>query len=295
MEKTMKAGIGFKALIALITLTGMPLFAADKTWAGGPSGLWHVAENWSPSGIPSSADNIVVANGAVTYVPGGDLVRDPGTTLTMGSGGSFVQTPSDAWMAINGSIVLQSGGVFDTGTAGAFNLGATGSVAVNQGSTFLRRGKILVVDSKWTFNGGTVDNGMSEFQFNSEVDFDGILYTGKLAPQNTAGILNVKGGHLYLRDAGWDSFYQVGAAHLNFTLGSDCVVTITNCLANQVYSRYFDGATPRMRYDDEPVSSTDFPTLFVVEASATFPGGVDVYLIPQEAAGAATFVENSCV
>jgi len=291
----MNAQIRIKMLISLIALTSLPLFAADKTWVGGASGLWHVAENWAPSGIPSSSDNVTITNGAVEYVPGGDLVRNVGTTLTMGTGGSFVQTGGIAWMAINGNITLLDGSVFDTGTAGAFNIGSSGSVTINTGSTFLRRGNTLIVDSKWGFNGGTVDNGMSEIQFNSEVDFDGILYTGKLAPQNTAGILNVTGGHIYLRDTSWESFYRVGAAHLNFTLGSDCIVSVTNCLVSQVYNRYFNGATPKMTYDDAAVTSEDFATLFVVEDSSSLPGGVDIYLVPQETAGAATFVESSCV
>ena len=283
------------AFIALIALPCFNLLAADKVWVGGASNLWHVAANWSPSGIPAASDNVMVTNGFIQYVPGGDLVRNTGTTMTMGQGGTFVQTGGIAWMAINGNLVLNNGAVFDTGTAGAFNIGSAGSVTINEGSTFRRLGNTLVVDSKWIFNGGTVDNGLSEFQFNTEVDFDAILYTGMLAPQNTAGILNLKGGHLYLRGTGWDSFYRVGSAYLNFPIGSDGIITITNCTTGVVYSRYFSGATPKMRYDDEVVSSGDFASLFVVEASSSMPNAVDLYLVPQETAGAATFVESSCV
>ena len=100
------------AFIALIALPCFNLLAADKVWVGGASNLWHVAANWSPSGIPAASDNVMVTNGFIQYVPGGDLVRNTGTTMTMGQGGTFVQTGGIAWMAINGNLVLNNGAVF---------------------------------------------------------------------------------------------------------------------------------------------------------------------------------------
>ncbi|NLB68999.1 MAG: hypothetical protein GX804_04870 [Lentisphaerae bacterium] len=282
--------------LVIVFLVLFPAIGEPITWTGdGVDGLWFTPENWSGNSVPSASDDVLITNGSVEYIAGNDLVRDTGTTLTMGPGGSFIQTGGIAWMQIYGTIVLENGSSFDTGSAGAFHLHDGGSVVLNSGGLFRRAGHTFVANDKWVFNGGIIDNGMAEFQFNAEIDFNGVIYTGKLAPQNTEGILNARGGHIYLRDSSWDSFYQVGSAHLNFPAGSDCVISITNCSPEEIYDRYFSGDSPRMRYDGETVAENDFASVFIVEASDSFPGGTDLYLIPQEVDGVASFVSESCV
>ena len=289
---------------ALMALAAVSIQAATVTWTGGGGdGLWHTAANWSGNSVPTAADNVVITNGAVEYVPGGDLARNAGTTLTVGAGGSFVQTGGIAWMQISGDVVVENGGVFDTGTAGLLNLNnGTGRIVINEGGYFRYRDHTLAIPAdlvdQWIFNGGTLDIGNGEFQFTSvEIDFDGILRARILAPQGSGntGVLNFNGGHILLYSAGNEGYWHPGTDYVNFTPGSDGIFTVTNCPVSEVYNRYFNGSTPRLRYDDEPVSSGDFATLFVAEASATYPGGADIYLVPQELDGVAAFVESSCV
>ena len=33
---------------------------ATKTWAGGATGNWNVASNWSPSGVPATGDDVII-------------------------------------------------------------------------------------------------------------------------------------------------------------------------------------------------------------------------------------------
>ena len=289
---------------ALMALAAVSIQAATVTWTGGGGdGLWYTAANWSGNSVPTAADDVVITNGAVEYVPGGDLARNAGTTLTVGAGGSFVQTGGIAWMQISGDVVVENGGVFDTGTAGQLNLNnGTGRIVINEGGYFRYRDHTLAIPAdlvdQWIFNGGTLDIGNGEFQFTSvEIDFDGILRARILAPQGSSntGVLNFKGGHILLYSAGNEGYWHPGTDYVNFTPGSDGIFTVTNCPVSEVYNRYFNGSTPRLRYDDEPVSSGDFATLFVAEASATYPGGADIYLVPQELDGVAAFVESSCV
>jgi hypothetical protein len=41
-------------------------FATSYTWVG-TSSSWNLSSNWSPSGIPDSADNVTIGSG--TYSP----------------------------------------------------------------------------------------------------------------------------------------------------------------------------------------------------------------------------------
>ncbi|MGI5870325.1 MAG: hypothetical protein ACOX9C_12905 [Kiritimatiellia bacterium] len=289
---------------ALMAFAAASATAAVVAWTGdGGDGLWFTAANWSDNGVPTAADDVVVTNGAVAYVPGGDLVRNAGTTLTVGAGGSFVQTGGIAWMQISGDVVVEDGGVFDTGSSGQLNLNnGTGRVVINDGGVFHYRDHTLSITAdladQWVFNGGTLDIGSGEFQFtNSEVDFVGILRARILAPQGSgnSGVLNFNGGQILLYSDQHYGYWHPGYDYVNFTPGSDGVFTVTNCPPGDVHARYFDGALPRLRYDGEPVAPGDFATLFVAEASATYPGGADIHLVPQQEDGVAAFVDNACV
>lgn len=263
--------------ILLLTLTATSLQAATITWIGrGGDGFWSTPANWDANKVPESSDDVIITNGSVNYVAGRDLSIGSGCTMLVGAGGSFVQTGTDSWIRIDGNVVVQKGGVFDSGSAGQLHL--TGSFTLEPGGTLIRHEKNLNAGAAWLFNGGTVDLGMGEFQFRTTVDFAGVLYAGQMAPQDGEAILNFTGGHIFLRDSRKDSFFQPGAACLNFPLKSTGIVSITNCTPEAVYSRYFEGNTPRMRYNGEPVSVANFPNLIGVEKSSSMENGVDIFI-----------------
>ena len=91
--------------------------AVLKTWTGNAGdGICQTPSNWNPEGVPSASDDILIVEGNVTYVPGGDWTRAAGSTFTM-KGGSFTQTQSIAYMQISGAINIE-GGSFSSGSVG---------------------------------------------------------------------------------------------------------------------------------------------------------------------------------
>ena len=101
------------AVILLFTIASTE--AATKNWTGATSSEWNIASNWSPSGVPSSGDDViipVVANmpiiisGTVTIQK---LTISAGATLTQTGG---VLTPTDD-IAIFG-LFIQNAGTFLT-------------------------------------------------------------------------------------------------------------------------------------------------------------------------------------
>ena len=132
----------FTRVCAFLAIGAGVIFAANgetKTWVGG-DGLWKDAAMWSPSGVPASTDDVIIENGRVEYVPGGDLSIDAGATLTLGNGGTFVQSTSISWIQLKGAIVVKAGGTFDMGTCYRINADVTtASITVEKGGTFIKQ------------------------------------------------------------------------------------------------------------------------------------------------------------
>ena len=63
--------------------------AADKTWNGSVSTDWHTADNWTPAGVPTSGDDVLIPNVARDpVISAGDaqvdgLIIDPGAVLDL--------------------------------------------------------------------------------------------------------------------------------------------------------------------------------------------------------------------
>ena len=74
---------------------------ASAAWAGGPTGYWDVATNWSPAGVPTSATAVSIGSGAtVTIAPGetesaGSLTIAAGATLSMPAGVNATNPTTD--------------------------------------------------------------------------------------------------------------------------------------------------------------------------------------------------------
>ncbi|UPT68997.1 MAG: hypothetical protein M0D57_10420 [Sphingobacteriales bacterium JAD_PAG50586_3] len=60
-----KFAVLFTLLILAISLSAQ----TSRTWTGSTSTDWNTDSNWSPSGVPSSSDHIVLNNGSLTNMP----------------------------------------------------------------------------------------------------------------------------------------------------------------------------------------------------------------------------------
>jgi len=292
-------------IAAAITL----LNAGTYTWTGeaNDGGLWFTAGNWNYEGAPAAnapgsapADNVVISGTgvAVNYVPGGDWIPTGSTTIS--GGASLTQTGGGAWPLVRGAFTLD-GGSYDTGSAGAFRLGATmtiqnGGVFTlrtgqqndnNAGRIVLAEGGVIDRTGEWpgtipvTFSGGTMNvsgvytssaddlyeggaiNATGEFHPVDGLVVDGTVITCSLyAPQGADRVVTFAGGGLVCTGTGYDGYYQNAGVYIDVPAGSTAFFTMP-VAASSVYSAYFSNG--KFRYAGATVSADDFDELFNVE------------------------------
>jgi hypothetical protein len=100
------------------------------------NGDWANAATWSPSGVPSSTDSVVI-NHAVTSVAG--ITRNSGTSTTINVGASLAVSAtytSNGSTIINGTFQLNAGGWATTSNSTNFTYGAAGALNFNNTSSY---------------------------------------------------------------------------------------------------------------------------------------------------------------
>ncbi|UFH56376.1 hypothetical protein [Spirosoma sp. KNUC1025] len=163
---------GRSLLLGLVLLLVGLRAEAQKTWTGGSTN-WNVSSNWSPAGVPTAADNVVIpsapANDPIvsTTVVANSVEVQSGASLSITSGGRL---QIDESKPISGSTTAfyNVGTVSNQGqiviSAGSFSFGDYG--IRNVGTITNRVGGIIAIEkptnlpnSTCFFNdGGTVAN-----------------------------------------------------------------------------------------------------------------------------------------
>lgn len=139
--------MGRYAPASAFLVLGMLLFfnpaakADTYTWKG-VVGDWSNATNWSPAGVPGSADNAIISTGSVNLDAAVNV-----TNLTM-SGGSFIGTES---IVVNGIFDWSGGTLSGTGT-----LTVNGTLNISGTSTKTIGGKSLLLQGTGTWSNGNV-------------------------------------------------------------------------------------------------------------------------------------------
>ncbi|MGE9294980.1 MAG: PEP-CTERM sorting domain-containing protein [Puniceicoccales bacterium] len=111
--------------------------AAPFDWTGNTNTDWSTASNWDPTNVPNltGIDNAFVSGTTVYNAANGDFIISTGSTLTIQNGGNWSQTNGIAWIKMQGgTLTIESGGIFDTGTAQ--NLERPGGGTFNVSGTF---------------------------------------------------------------------------------------------------------------------------------------------------------------
>jgi hypothetical protein len=121
----------FTSVLAVVLLVATQTAWSDvRTWVGGAAGNrgWNVAANWSPPGIPSSTDTVLIANGnlsvfnmasatvaAVTISSGQlSLDKEGGTLIVLGDlhNAGRVSFPRTTTLVVGGDLI--NAGTFST-------------------------------------------------------------------------------------------------------------------------------------------------------------------------------------
>ncbi|WP_369765997.1 T9SS sorting signal type C domain-containing protein [Flavobacterium sp. WC2429] len=97
----------------LLVLVHTAVFAITKTYTA-TSGTWNNAANWSPSGVPTSSDDVVIPAGKTVTISANTSVKSVSVSgaLTINNGIVFT-VGSDA---LSGSFTVNSGGSFTMGS-----------------------------------------------------------------------------------------------------------------------------------------------------------------------------------
>ncbi|WP_309386346.1 PEP-CTERM sorting domain-containing protein [Cerasicoccus frondis] len=240
-----------KTIIALSLVPSLSLVsnlsAVDYVWNGAPDGDWATATNWSPNGIPNltGPDNATV-NGSTVYTAPGDFFLTNGSTLTIQSSGSWIQEGDISWIQASGGILtIETGGSFDTGTAGNFN--NTGANTLNIGGVFELNGIALTLDDdSMTISSGGQFNSTANFLISADTASflmtGGVANTAEFKPNGTSNA-TINGGiynaSLVSFDGGVSSKVNLGGSgRLNianggtfqgiFAIGDDDYINITS-------------------------------------------------------------------
>ena len=246
--------------------------AGTYTWTGAAGdGQYFTAGNWDYDGAPAAnapgnapADDIVMNNaGTIEYNPGGDWM--PSGTVTISGNTTFVQINGNAWFLIRGDLVIRDGGTFDTGTSERLRI--AGSLTLDRGGVLLLRTTIFGDSNNAALylNGGTAPCP-GEFKIeNLNFENRGTAISGTLlSPQSDNTVMTFHSGSLVCTSGSYEGLYCPGGSHINVAPGSTSTFTMPRSAAN-IYSTYFSGDAPRIRYDGAPITQTEFEELFLVE------------------------------
>lgn len=133
----------FKLFIVLLFASYLPmqLIAQDKIWTGAVDSSWHVAGNWSPSGVPSSTQTVgmrgnkkpypvITSNVTIRSININQWYSSPGDQLTIRNNATLTITDD---FTVNGAGVLNivNGHVImDATTSGSNNFAVNSATSV---------------------------------------------------------------------------------------------------------------------------------------------------------------------
>lgn len=137
---------------------GSGILPITYTWTGAHSSSWHDPNNWSPLGVPSICDTVIISPLAPTIVEGAiGSVRH----VVLGGQCTLVYPSLEvtrSFLMLGGGI---QGGVIQIPDTSQFTLGPLpiGGTNAYFSGTLINKGKLLIQGSfSWNCDGGEIDN-----------------------------------------------------------------------------------------------------------------------------------------
>jgi len=148
---------------------------ATKTWAGGATGNWNVASNWSPSGVPATGDDVIINTSGCDVTLdvhiGGGQTNTGLNSLTITSGLLDTNDGSNRMLTVDEAVDIGTAGDLDLNGSdvsfGTLNVAngasasiifssATTTITLEPNSTHPTWGFSLGAAATVDFNGGTI-------------------------------------------------------------------------------------------------------------------------------------------
>ena len=145
------------ALVGLLAFAVTPAFAANITSIA--TGNWSAGSTWSGGVMPTSADNVTIANGHTVTI---DVTAAACLSLTVGQGVSGIlqySTTTARTLTVGGDVTIAAGGTFQSATSGT------------------------VPNHVLSVGGNLTNNGTLDFSTSANSAAAGIVFTG--AASNT--------------------------------------------------------------------------------------------------------------
>lgn len=167
-------------LFSFFLLTGM-IASAQKTWDGSSSNNWNTANNWTPSGVPTATDDVIIPNGFNVTVNTAAVCAS--LTISGGNTDNTLTISAGQSLTVGGAVIINAG--TGTGGGGDDKIIAVGSASFTCGSLTIASTSDDAIDSEITISTGTVTvNG--DITMNGTAARNAIRFTGN-------GNLYVKG------------------------------------------------------------------------------------------------------
>ena len=309
--------------IAIAAMAGH-LIAGTYTWTGAKGdGLWFTAGNWNYDGAAATSspgntlngDDVVIDGSGVvvTYVPGGDLVTQAGTTLTVSGGATLCQNGGN-WPFFHGNVIIDGGKIdYKNNTTNPDKMRLEGRLVLqNGGQLFCNElakegdnARVVIGEGVTYTVDGTVNGDfaplyqemaggtlyvVNEFQPRGAISFTGTgtINANIFSPQAADSVVTFNGPNLILRTGTFDGFWQSDRTYINVPGGSTSKFTIMSGFKNadDVYPKTFgsNATTPKFRYNGAVIDRATFDALFTVEDHGEAIDGdsryADIYLTP---------------
>lgn len=238
----------FASLLALGFMTNTAL--AQKTWVGGTSHDWGTGSNWSPTGVPISSDDVIIASSAnyaeldanrtvasLLIQSGGDLrtaahkltVSDS-SGLTIDSGGflrvsaaSGSVEPAGGTVTLNGEIQLQASSSAAFSVVNDTTFSGVGAVAGSHNSAVIAIASGKTLENKATIRGAlhiTDATSSGSFKNNGVIDAN--------YDDSTNNVLLIDPSSLSLSKGEYKVSYDTGNSSADTVLRIDVANTAAN-------------------------------------------------------------------
>ncbi len=156
MKKAGLPRLVIASLFGLMLTAGPMAKTASYTWINSAGGNWNKAANWSPNGVPGSADSAAITmTGSYTVT-----VNDTESVGTLTLGASTEDATAQTLNLSSGTFTVNTAG---TGTAQG-NLNVSGATLTGAGALSLAgplNGTAGTIDATVEFNGGAVNGNMN--------------------------------------------------------------------------------------------------------------------------------------